>query len=119
GWGEAEPLTSQAREMADRELDHRLAIDWRALGGALATFSAEFERGLDTWVETHRLSLASGNRQTEVWSRLGRGDMLCRLGRHAEAAESYESAATVVDEGAMRSEAAGRLPVLGLTRPPT
>src|SRR5262249_29826532 len=64
----------------------------------------------------HRLSLASGNGQTEVWSTLGRGDMLLRLGRYAEAAESYAGAAPLVDEDAMRSEAVWRLGMLGLTR---
>ena len=115
-WDEAEALISRAREIADREMDHRLAIDCRALVGALTVFSAQFERGLETWLDTLRLSLASGNRQTEVWSTLGRGDMLLRLGRYAEAAESYAAAAPLVDEDAMRSEAVWRLGMLGLTR---
>jgi hypothetical protein len=42
--------------------------------------------------------------------------MLLRLGRYAEAAESYEGAAPLVDEDAMRSEAVWRLGMLGLTR---
>jgi tetratricopeptide (TPR) repeat protein len=115
-WEEADAAIARATEMADRVMDHRLSLDCRALLGALALFSGQFDRAFAAHREGHRLSLASGTSQTEVWGLLGQADSLSRLGRYDDAVLLYEEAADKIDEEAMRSEAVWRLGMLALTR---
>jgi tetratricopeptide (TPR) repeat protein len=115
-WPEAAQAIERATQVSDAAHDLRLSIECRALAGALWEYTGEFERGAAVWKEAHRLSLASGNRQTEFWGLVGQGDNWSRLGRYDEALRLFEAAGEKGDEDAMRSEAVWRFGMLALTR---
>jgi tetratricopeptide (TPR) repeat protein len=104
-WEEADAAINRAREIAREVMDFRTLVDCDALAAILAQFQGQFERALAFAQEEHRLSLTSGNWQTECWSLMGQGDALVRLGREHEAASLYESALAKIDQDVMRSEA--------------
>jgi tetratricopeptide (TPR) repeat protein len=115
-WEEASEAIERATELSDSAHDLRLSIECRALAGALCEFTGQFERGAVVWQDAHRLSLASGNRQTEFWGLVGQADNWSRLGRYREALALFEASGEKMDEDAMRSEAVWRFGMLALAR---
>ncbi len=115
-WPEAAAAIDRATQVSDAVHDLRLSIECRALAGALCEFTGEFARGTAVWKDAHRLSLTSGNRQTEFWGLVGQADNWARLGHYDEALRLFEAADEKVDEDAMRSEAVWRFGMLALTR---
>ena len=103
-WEAAAEHIRRSDAIASEIGDMRLCEEARTQAGLLALYHGPLLPGLAPLQSAFELSRRSGSKQGACWSLSGRGDLLVRLGRAAEALPLFEDAMERLDEQAMRTE---------------